>query len=146
MNDQLSQRDYTNLLLFRSALRRFESWSQEQARRAGLTPAWHQLLLAIKGHPDERGPTIGEVADYLTARHHSVVGLVDRAERAQLLRRQRDSVDARVVRLSLTELGHERLAQLTQLHLAELSRLAPLLQHFLAEPQHAHLLGMTDGA
>lgn len=132
--EQLSQRDYTNLLRFRCALRRFESWSQEQARQAGLTPAWHQLLLAVKGHPDERGPTIREAAEYLNTRHHSVVGLVDRAEQAGLLRRTRDPSDARVVRLALTPLGEERIAQLAQLHLAELARLAPVLRHLTAEP------------
>jgi DNA-binding MarR family transcriptional regulator len=132
--NQLSHRDYTNLLRFRSALRRFESWSHDQARQAGLTPAWHQLLLAVKGHTDERGPTISDAADYLNTRHHSVVGLVDRAERSGLLRRARDPGDARVVRLQLTELGEERIAQLSQLHLAELARLAPLLTH-LTDPE-----------
>ena len=29
---------------------------------AGLTSAQHQLLLAIRGHGDPHGPTIGEVA------------------------------------------------------------------------------------
>jgi DNA-binding MarR family transcriptional regulator len=135
--DQLSQRDYTNLLRFRSDLRRFESWSQDQARQAGLTPAQHQLLLAVKGHPDGRGPTIREAAEYLNTRHHSVVGLVDRAERAGLLWRIRDESDGRAVRLVLTELGEERIAQLTQLHLGELARLAPVLQYLLAEPSDA---------
>lgn len=132
---RLSRCDYANLLRFRSALRRFESWSQEQARQAGLTPAWHQLLLAIKGHADERGPTISEAADYLNTRHHSVVGLVDRAERSRLLRRTRDPADARVVRLRLTELGQEKIAQLSQLHLAELTRLAPILRHLTVDPE-----------
>jgi DNA-binding MarR family transcriptional regulator len=135
--EQLSQRDYTYLLRFRSDLRRFESWSRDQARRVGLTAAQHQLLLAVKGHPDHRDPTIREAAKYLNTRHHSVVGLVDRAERAGLLWRSRDESDGRAVRLVLTELGEERIAQLTQLHLAELARLAPVLQYLLAEPSDA---------
>jgi DNA-binding MarR family transcriptional regulator len=133
--DGLSRRDYANLLQFRSALRRFESWSQEQARRAGLTPAQHQLLLAVKGHDDERGPTIREVAGYLNTRHHSVVGLVDRAMAGGLLRRIRDDADARLVRLRLTELGERRIAALSELHLAELGRLAPVLEHLLDPEQ-----------
>lgn len=128
----LSQDDYTNLLRFRTALRRFDSWSHEQAARVGLTHAQHQLLLAVKGHPDERGPTIGEAADYLNVRHHSAVGLVDRVERAGLLRRTRDDEDARAVRLTLTEPGEDRIVLLTELHLAELARLAPLL-HLLTD-------------
>jgi DNA-binding MarR family transcriptional regulator len=128
----LSPSDYANLLAFRTALRRFDSWSHDQARRVGLTHAQHQLLLAIKGHHDPHGPTIGEAAEYLNTRHHSVVGLTNRAERAGLLRRTRDGSDARVVRLQLTDQGEERIAQLSELHVAELQRLAPVLQHLLA--------------
>src|SRR5580658_11090764 len=47
---QLSREDYENLLAFRSSLRRFLHWSETQARGAGLTPAQHQLMLAVKGH------------------------------------------------------------------------------------------------
>lgn len=131
---ELSQRDYANLLDFRAVLRRFERWSEEQARQVGLTSAQHQLLLAIKGHPDDRGPTIGEVAEYLTVRHHSAVGLVDRAVMAGLILRVRDVVDSRAVRLALTRAGARRLLQLSELHLAELRRLAPVLQHLAAAP------------
>ncbi|MHB1598263.1 MAG: hypothetical protein ACYCXY_05130, partial [Acidimicrobiales bacterium] len=44
--------------------RRFEQWNEEQARAADLTPAQHQLLLAIRGQDDPRGPTTGDVADH----------------------------------------------------------------------------------
>jgi DNA-binding MarR family transcriptional regulator len=131
---ELSHADYANLLRFRTALRRFDAWSHEQARQVGLTHTQHQLLLAVKGHDDPLGPTIGEAAAYLNTRHHSVVGLVDRAEEAGLLRRVRDDVDARAVRLQLTELGEQRLAQLTELHLVELGRLEPILRHLVTEP------------
>ncbi len=115
---------YARLLALRTGLRHFEAWSAKQARAAGLTPAQHQLLLAIRGHGDPDGPTIGEVADYLLLRHHSAVGLVDRAEAAGLVRRTRSSADHRVVRLQLTEDGASRLERLSSLHLEELARLA----------------------
>ena len=118
---------YGRLLALRSGLRRFLRWSEQQARAAGLTPAQHQLLLAVRGHPDPRGPTIGEVADYLLLRHHSAIGLVDRAEEAGLVTRTRDEHDQRVVRLGLTTEGAERLEALSALHLEELKRLAPHL-------------------
>jgi DNA-binding MarR family transcriptional regulator len=129
---ELSHGDYANLLAFRTALRRFDRWSHEQARRVGLTHAQHQLMLAVKGHHDPAGPTIGEASEYLNTRHHSVVGLVDRAERAGLLRRTRDGSDGRVVRLRLTDVGEQRIGQLTELHLVELSRLAPVLNHLVS--------------
>lgn len=127
----LSQSDYTNLLEFRAALRRFDRWSDTQARQAGLTPAQHQLLLAVKGHADRRGPTIRQVADYLGVQHHSVVGLADRAVDAGLVVRAKDAEDARLVRLTLTSLGEERISALSELHLAELVRLTPLLEHLV---------------
>lgn len=114
---------YARLLTLRTALRRFESWSAEQAQSAGLTPMQHQLLLAIRGHADRRGPTIGEAAEYLLLRHHSAGELVQRAEAAGLVRRVRDSRDHRVIRLQLTDAGSKRLESLTAMHLEELQRL-----------------------
>jgi DNA-binding MarR family transcriptional regulator len=115
---------YERLLVLRTGLRRFQRWSEQQAADAGLTPAQHQLLLAIRGHPDPRGPTIGEAADYLLLRHHSTVGLVDRADAAGLVTRERDAEDHRAVRLHLTTEGAERLEALSALHLQEIERLS----------------------
>lgn len=115
---------YARLLALRTGLRHFEAWSAQQARAAGLTPAQHQLLLAIRGHGGPEGPTIGEVADYLLLRHHSAVGLIDRAEAADLVFRTRSDDDHRVVRLYVTNDGAARLEALSALHLEELDRLA----------------------
>lgn len=123
----LPDQAYSQLLALRSGLRHFERWSEQQARAAGLTPAQHQLLLAIRGHGDPRGPTVGEVADYLLLRHHSVVGLIDRADAVGLVARVRDELDHRVVRLRLTDSGAEHLEALSTLHLEELERLAARL-------------------
>ena len=142
----LSDAVYAKLLALRTGLRHFERWSEQQARAAGLTPAQHQLLLAIRGHDDPRGPTIGEVADYLLLRHHSVVGLIDRAEVAGLVARTRDSHDHRIARLHLTDKGGERLEALSALHLEELQRLAPQLPgawEGLGPVQRAHGLSGT---
>jgi DNA-binding MarR family transcriptional regulator len=123
----LHDSDYEDLLALRTGLRRFLRWSEQQAAAAGLTPAQHQLLLAIRGHPDRRGPTVGEAADYLLLRHHSAVGLVDRAVAAKLVKRVRDPQDHRVVRLQLTAMGSKRLAALSKASLEELDRLGRTL-------------------
>ena len=138
---KLADETYRRLLTLRAGLRRFERWSEQQARTAGLTPAQHQLLLAIRGHDDPRGPTIGEVADYLLLRHHSTVGLIDRADAAGLVSRTRDHADHRVVRLQLTTTGAQRLETLATLHVQELKRLAlklPGASKGLAPTQPTH--------
>ena len=120
----LRDEDYRRLLALRTGLRRFLRWSEEQALEAGLAPAQHQLLLAIRGHDDPRGPTIGDVADYLLLRHHSAVELTQRAEASGLLVRREDPTDRRVVRLRITPKGNAALRKLTAQHLEELDRLA----------------------
>ena len=120
-NPRLTDDDFRELLRFRDALRRFQRWSEAAARAAGLTPAQHQLLLAVRGHDGD--PTIGDVAEHLMLRHHSAVELVDRAERAGLLHRRTDPDDRRVVHLELTADGEAHLAALAAAHLTELRRL-----------------------
>jgi DNA-binding MarR family transcriptional regulator len=124
MPQHVTNHDFQRLLEFRIRLRRFLQWSEEQAVAAGLTPAQHQLLLAIRGNPDPLGPTVRDVADALLLKHHSAVGLIDRAESAGLVRRRIDHRDHRVVRLNLTALGSRRLRQLSGRHLEELERLS----------------------
>lgn len=128
MTRELADADYQRLLRFRTGLRRFLHWSEEQAEKAGLTAAQHQLLLAVRGHNGDLGPTIGDVAGYLLLQHHSVVGLVDRAVKAGLVERHEDAVDRRVVRLRLTAQGAQILKQLTELHLEEIKRLTPRIR------------------
>jgi DNA-binding MarR family transcriptional regulator len=115
--------EFVRLLEFRDGLRRFLRWSERQAKEAGLSAGQHQLLLAVRGHAGR--PSVGDVAAHLLLRHHSAVELVDRAERAGLLRRIADDADQRVVRLELTADGEDRLAHLAAAHLEELSRLRP---------------------
>jgi DNA-binding MarR family transcriptional regulator len=128
MAARVSDEDYARLLRFRTGLRRFERWSAQQAEGEGLTSAQHQLLLAVKGHVDRRGPTVSEVSEYLLLRHHSVVELIDRAATAGLVVRSADAHDRRVVRVRLTAKGNAVLRRLTQAHVAELSRLGPAFE------------------
>src|SRR5487761_1176307 len=126
---RLTREDYENLLAFRASLRRFQHWSQTQARQAGLTPAQHQLLPAVKGHP---GPTVVDLAGYLLLRHHSTVELIDRAEAAGLVERWGDDDDGRRTRVRLTSDGEKRLTRLAPAHLDELENLAPVLDQLVA--------------
>jgi DNA-binding MarR family transcriptional regulator len=123
----LAQSEFERLLELRTGLRKFLRWSEEQARAAGLTPAKHQLLLAVKGHPEAAGPAVGDVANHLVLRHHSAVELIDRAEAEGLVRRDPDSDNKSVVRVTLTPLGEEKLDALSKAHVQELAQLAPTM-------------------
>jgi DNA-binding MarR family transcriptional regulator len=129
---RLSREDYQNLLAFRCALRHFLQWSQAKAADVGLTPSQYQLLLAVKGHPGERGPTVGDLAAYLLLRPHSAVELIDRAGASGLVDRWEDPDDRRVIRVRVTTEGERRLDQLVPAHLDELAQLAPILDHVVA--------------
>jgi len=122
---ELSDAEYRHLLEFRTGLRRFLRWSEEAASAIGVTPAQHQLLLAVRGHEDDRGPTVGDLARSLLLRHHSTGELVDRAVAAGLVERTPDADDARLVRVRLTPAGESRLSALSAAHLQELDRLVP---------------------
>lgn len=124
---RLTKRHFEMLAEVRYALRRFLRLSEDGARRAGLTPQQHQLLLAVKGYPGREWATVGELAERLQLRHHSAVGLVDRAEQLGLVARRSDPVDRRMVRIGLTPAGERILDGLTVLHLVELKLLGPKL-------------------
>jgi DNA-binding MarR family transcriptional regulator len=126
-DQRLDDEQYRELLRFRVALRRFLRWSSAQAAEAGLTSQQHQLLLAIRGHAAADAPTIGELADHLLLRHHSVVELIDRTEQGGFVQRVIDVDDRRVVRLHLTTRGKRVLDKLSAQHLDELARLAPIV-------------------
>jgi len=124
----LDQADFERLLELRTGLRRFLRWSDQRAREAGLTPAKHQLLLAVKGHPDPAGPTVGDLADHLVLRHHSAVELIDRAAADGLVKRVADPDSRSVVRVALTRKGVAKLDALAEAHLQELAHLAPTMR------------------
>ena len=128
---RVTDREYARLLAVRTGLRQFERWSAEQAASHGLTASQHQLLLAVRGHEDPKGPTIGQIADYLLTRHHSAVELAYRTERAGLIERVRDDEDQRVVRLRLSPDGEKVIAALSSAHLEELGRLASLFESLI---------------
>ena len=89
-------------------------------------------MLAVKGTPKGRRPTIGEVAERLQIQNHSVVELVDRLEKRRYIERQRDDDDRRVVHLSLTPTGEAVLRKLVTSSLSELRAEAPALLRALS--------------
>jgi DNA-binding MarR family transcriptional regulator len=119
--------EYRALSEFRCQIRRFLHFSEAAARSEGLEPQQHQILLAVRGLADRQGPTVGELAEHLILRHHSVVGLIDRLEQHGLVERIRDDADRRQVRVILTPDGDSKLRRLSTVHKEELRTSGPRL-------------------
>jgi DNA-binding MarR family transcriptional regulator len=128
----LSDREYQLLARFRAALRTFARHSEQAARLEGVTPAQHQLLLAIRGHPGG-SPSTTETAGALQLTRHAVVELVDRAVAAGLVTRRPDPADRRRQLLGLTRRGEARLGRLSVFHRDELRRFRLELADVLRE-------------
>jgi DNA-binding MarR family transcriptional regulator len=133
MERKLTYQDFESLAEFRRLIRRFLHFSEQAARNAGLEPKQHQLLLALKGLPDNVRPRIAEVAERLHIQHHSAVELVNRLESAGFVRRQRASEDRREVLLYLTSHGEKVLQQLSLDHREELRSQGPELLEALQQ-------------
>ncbi|MGH3781581.1 MAG: MarR family winged helix-turn-helix transcriptional regulator [Pseudonocardiaceae bacterium] len=126
-SEPLTKRDFEALAQFRFGIRRYLRFSEETVRRDGLTPQQYQLLLALKGFPGREWATVRELAERLQLRHHSVVELVNRAQRQGLIERAADPSDGRAVRVVLTKAGEQVLARLSALHRDELQRISAVL-------------------
>lgn len=113
-NTGLTKADYERLANLRYALRRFARQTELEARRAGMTPQQYQLLLTIKGFPGRDWANITELAERLQIRHNAVIGLVNRAEEHQLVRRAQpdDTTDHRVVQIHITPEGEVALQKM----------------------------------
>lgn len=126
-SNQIRTEDYRALAEFRYQIRRYVRFSEQEARAAGLEPQQHQLLLAVKGLPQGRTATVGELAERLQLQHHSTVELIGRLTEHGLVERQRDSEDQRRVIVRLTDAGEEILQRLASTALTELRLTGPNL-------------------
>ena len=125
--------EYRSLAEFRYQIRRFLHFSEQMARASGLEPQQHQVLLAIKGLPEGRKATVGDLAERLQIQHHSTVELIDRLVDRHFVERQRDETDLRRVIVKLTPAGEEILEALSAIVLAELRSTGPMLVQALSQ-------------
>ena len=116
----MTSRQYKALADFRYELRRFLRYSEQVTRQEGMTPLQYQLLLQLKGYPGREHASIGELAERLQAKHHGVVALVTRCEKAGLVVRRTGTQDRRTVVVLLTAKGERSLEALARLHRNEL--------------------------
>ena len=117
--------DFKAMAELRYQIRCFLRFSENAARQAGIEPQQHQLLLAVRGLPENLKPTIGVLAERMQLQHHSTVELVDRLADRGFLLRLRATDDRRQVLVKLTHDGEEFLKTLSLHHLHELQSSGP---------------------
>ncbi|MGI4827311.1 MAG: MarR family winged helix-turn-helix transcriptional regulator [Janthinobacterium lividum] len=105
---------------FRYQLRRFLSFSETAAERAGIAPQHYQLMQVIGALPSGESASITYLSERMILRHNSTVELVDRAERAGLVRRTSDERDLRRSLVVLTSHGELVMEALVVAHLTQL--------------------------
>jgi len=127
----LSTGQYRELAEFRRQIRRFLHFSEATAREHRVEAQQHQLLLAIRGLPEGKKPTIRALAETMFIQHHSAVELVNRLEKAGAVTRQQSTEDRREVWIHLTAAGQRILQQMVLAHRAELERSGPELARAL---------------
>ena len=123
-----SKDQFVALSAFRYRLRRFLRFSEDAARRAGLTVLQYQLLLHIAGFPGREWATIGELAELLQAKPNGVVALVSRCEDLGFVKRRSGRHDGRQVEVHLSAKGRRYLAKLAAQHQEPLLLLAEALE------------------
>jgi DNA-binding MarR family transcriptional regulator len=127
ISNDLTAEEYLALAEFRLQIRRFLHFSEQAAQRMGLESRQHQLLLSLKALSLQGEVRIGDLAEHLQRRHHSIVGLIDRLEEHRLVHRARSQTDKRQVYVQLTGKGEEILHRLSLDHRAELQAAGPAL-------------------
>ncbi len=138
MNDEgeestpLEDKDFRALAAVRAELRSFAHFTETVVKKAGLTPQQHQALVALRAR-DQGEMTIGELAETLYLKAHSVSGLIDRLESLDLVRRVKSSADGRIIRVQITGRGREIMNSLSLTHRDELRRIRPLLISLLSQ-------------
>ena len=125
MSKKIDAPDFKAMAELRYQIRRFLRFSENAARQAGIEPQQHQLLLAIRGLPEDLKPTIGALAERMQLQHHSTVELIDRLVERGFLCRLRATADRRQVLIKLTHEGEKCLQTLSLHHLEELQSAGP---------------------
>ena len=123
MSKNLKKETYESLAEFRYQLKKFLHFSDSEARKVGLTPQQHQLLLAIKGFPGRDFATPSELSERLFITHNACVGLIDRCSQLDFVTRTSNPDDGRSVLIKLTPQGEEILQRLSEIHLEEIIRI-----------------------
>jgi DNA-binding MarR family transcriptional regulator len=128
----LEDADYRTLAAVRAELRGFAHFTEQVAKQAGLTRQQHQVLVALRA-TDSGEMSIGELAEALFLKPHSVSGLADRLESLGFVERVQRVADRRSKGLRLTKKARSLMSDLSRTHRDELRRIRPLLISLLSQ-------------
>lgn len=94
------------MFLLSAANRRVQRWIEAEMP-GGLTSAQSGVLFVLGQRDKADGAAIGEVAEALDTAPSAMSGLIDRMERAGLVKRRADPADGRGQRIHMTDKGRE---------------------------------------
>lgn len=102
-------KDYDEILVsLRKIMRAADLHSQRLIKESGLTSP---QLLVMQAIEKEGVPSTSTLARRISVSQATMTRIVDRLERAGLVRREKSTQDKRVVNVQLTEAGRAKLAQ-----------------------------------
>ena len=100
-------KDYDEILIaLRRIMRAADLQSQKLVRQSGLTVP---QLLVMQAIEKEESPSTSTLARHIVVSQATVTRIIDRLERAGLVKREKSSKDKRVVNVRLTEEGRSKL-------------------------------------
>lgn len=89
------------------------SRTNDVLRNASISPSQYNVLRILRGAGEE-GLPCGEISERMVRRDPDLTRLLDRLEKSNLVARERDTKDRRIVRASITEDGLALLASLDE--------------------------------
>jgi DNA-binding MarR family transcriptional regulator len=101
-------------LFFESALALLDVLDDELEQAVGIPQRWYDVLVHLEESP--RGIPMNELADRILYSKSGFTRVVDRMERADLVRRSRPEHDRRTILIVLTDKGTETLAEARRHH------------------------------
>jgi DNA-binding MarR family transcriptional regulator len=100
-------RDYDEILIaLRRIMRAADLQSKQLVRESGLTAP---QLLVMQAIEREGQPSTSALAKSIVVSQATVTRIIDRLESAGLVRREKSSRDKRIVNISLTDIGRQKL-------------------------------------
>jgi len=114
-------KDYDDILIsLRRIMRAADLHSQKLMKESGLTAP---QLLVMQAIEKEGSPSTSLLARSIAVSQATMTRIIDRLERAGLVRREKSSTDKRIVNISLTDAGRTKLESAPE----------PLQEEFLRE-------------